>query len=143
MLDDRLTTKSAVEFSTRDNITLRDIAERLFSVYDGENGFLFRQRLRERDFLESVIFTYCCEHVCDISDENINQFVALATGEVTNWDQFYDKDYIDRICNLVVNGEISSRIDWYHMRKYHKDTISNDIFEKFKLDIASSTMNKA
>lgn len=135
--DYRIGAKSCIAFSTRDDITLSDIANRLFSVYEPGITDSIGNPIHNKEFMESVIFSYCCKNITDISDKNIDQFVALATGKVTSWSQLYDKAYVRSICNKVMNGIVKTRLDWYYLVKFHSDQISKESFRKYTKDMTS------
>ena len=140
-IDKRLSTKDAVEFSTAHDLTLQKVADRLFSVY--HDTFAFRNDVRSDNlFLESVIFSYICEHITDVSDNNIDKLVALSTGLIKTQFQLDSSYRIKEICEDVQSGKMSSRLDWYHLRCYHRDTISKETFERYKRDAVSSIQQK-
>ena len=140
-IDKRLSTKDAVEFSTAYDLTLQKIADRLFSVY--YNTFGSSERTKSDNlFLDSVIFSYACEHITDISDNNIDKLVALSTGRIKTQFQLDSDTYVREICEDVQEGRTSSRLDWYHLRYYHRDTISKETFERYRRDAVSSIQQK-
>ena len=140
-IDKRLSTKDAVEFSTAHDLTLQKVADRLFSVY--HDTFAFRNDVRSDNmFLESVIFSYICEHITDVSDNNIDKLVALSTGLIKTQFQLDSSYRIKEICEDVQSGKMSSRLDWYHLRYYHRDTISKETFERYRRDAVSSIQQK-
>ena len=140
-IDKRLSTKDAVEFSTAHDLTLQKIADRLFSVY--YNTFGSSERTKSDNlFLDSVIFSYACEHITDISDNNIDKLVALSTGRIKTQFQLDSDTYVREICEDVQEGRTSSRLDWYHLRYYHRDTISKETFERYRRDAVSSIQQK-
>ena len=140
-IDKRLSTKDAVEFSTAHDLTLQKIADRLFSVY--YNTFGSSERTKSDNlFLDSVIFSYACEHITDISDNNIDKLVALSTGRIKTQFQLDSDSYVREICEDVQEGRTSSRLDWYHLRCYHRDTISKETFERYRRDAVSSIQQK-
>ena len=93
-------------------------------------------------FLDSVIFSYACEHITDISDNNIDKLVALSTGRIKTQFQLDSDTYVREICEDVQEGRTSSRLDWYHLKYYHKDTISKETFDRYKKDAVSSIQQK-